>query len=86
MVTVDGRPMIAIAIVTQKGRVGKNTYAINLSGGKLQEGQRALWVIRPVGNQSVRRGNEKEGENSGLCEEKTHGYGRGDYRGIGDKS
>jgi hypothetical protein len=42
--------------------------------------------IQPVCDQSIRRGDEDKGENFGLCEEKTHGRGRGDYRGIGDKS
>jgi hypothetical protein len=31
------------------------------------------------------RGDENEGENSGLCEEKADGYSRRDYRRIGHK-
>ena len=56
---------------------------IELSGGPVQEGQKVHLVIRPVCNQSVRTGYEDKGKNSGLCEEKTHGYGRRDYRRIG---
>lgn len=78
--------MITIANANQSGKVGENTYVINLSGGHSKKARRFFWVIRPGSDHPVRRSDENEGKNPGLCEEKTHGYGRGDYRRIAHKS